>query len=85
MLILAPASFADEDLAAKRASCVDEAKEHIKARGNVSPQLYEFVVNRRKAYVASCMATAPAVQPPAQPQRAPRKPPILKRRGGPRS
>jgi hypothetical protein len=51
---------ADEDLAAKRASCQNEARERIKPPRAGSIELFQITVESRQAYIRECMARAPA-------------------------
>ncbi len=59
-LLLLPSELrADEDLAAKRASCQNEARERIKPPRADSVELFQITVESRQAYVRECMARAP--------------------------
>ena len=59
-LLLLPSELrADEDLAAKRASCQNEARERIKPPRAGSVELFQITVESRQAYIRECMARAP--------------------------
>ena len=59
-LLMVPSELrADEDLAAKRASCQNEARERIKPPRADSVELFQITVESRQAYIRECMARAP--------------------------
>ena len=59
-LLMVPSELrADEDLAAKRASCQNEARERIKPPRAGSIELFQITVESRQAYIRACMARAP--------------------------
>jgi hypothetical protein len=60
LLLLPSELWADEDLAAKRASCQNEARERIKPPRAGSIELFQITVESRQAYIRECMARAPA-------------------------
>ena len=49
------AAAAADDLVAKRAACVEVARDRITARGRAGSEFYRFLVERRKAFVQKCM------------------------------
>ena len=56
MVVLAlPAAAQADDLVAKRAACVETAKDRIAGRSKAGTEFYRFLVERRKAYVQKCM------------------------------
>ena len=59
LLLLPSELWADEDLAAKRASCQMEARERIKPPRASSIELFQITVESRQAYIRACMARAP--------------------------
>jgi hypothetical protein len=59
-LLTAPSALrADEELAAKRASCQMAARERIKPPRAGSIELFQITIERRQAFVRECMARAP--------------------------
>ena len=60
LLILPFSSYADEDLAAKRALCQAEARQRIKPPHAGPVDLFQITMESRQVYVRECMARAPA-------------------------
>jgi hypothetical protein len=50
-----PVALAD-DLVAKRASCLELARDRINTRGRTSSDIYRVIVERRRTFVQKCMA-----------------------------
>jgi hypothetical protein len=67
--MLPSVSYADVDLFSRRQACQAEAKTRLKARGLQGRELYEALVERRRAYIAECMVMGP--QHPASTASAP--------------
>jgi hypothetical protein len=55
LLALSPAALAD-DLVAKRASCLELARDRISTRGRTNSDIYRIIVERRRTFVQKCMA-----------------------------
>jgi hypothetical protein len=55
LLAVPPAAMAD-DLVAKRATCVELARDRISTRGRANSDIYRVLVERRRTFVQKCMA-----------------------------
>lgn len=71
LLALASPATADEDLVAKREACRQEARQNVAASGRTGVEAYQRVVERRTAYVSTCMSRpmARGQEPPLPPRR----------------
>lgn len=72
--VLPGSARADIDLFTRRIACQAEAKARIKPKRQSGREIYDVVVERRRAYVADCMVTGPqqpqstaSILPPPKP------------------
>lgn len=57
--LASPIDAAALDLADLRATCQEESKRRFKGRASMKPDVYGLVIERRKAFVQTCMSEGP--------------------------
>jgi hypothetical protein len=58
-VLVSPVDAFGLDLADLRTACQQESKRRFKGRGKMKPDVYRLVVERRTAFVQSCMSEGP--------------------------